>query len=188
MEPGDVALVAAYSDILQIGARNMQNFPLLKEAGRSQKPVLLKRGMSATIDEWLIAAEYILSRGNFQVILCERGIRTFETMARNTLDLDAVPVHQRLTHLPIVVDPATAPVVPLGQPLALRGDRRRGARPDRRGPPQPGRRPVRRPAVADAGELRQHDGRPADAGRAAGAGGGACATTPLLPAFEQVAV
>ena len=106
MEPGDVSLVAAYSDILQIGARNMQNFPLLKEAGRSQKPVMLKRGMAGTIDEWLNAAEYIMSEKNFNVILCERGIRTFEPMVRNTLDLTAVPVLKRLTHLPIVADPS----------------------------------------------------------------------------------
>ena len=95
-----------YSDILQIGARNMQNFPLLKEAGRSQKPVMLKRGMAGTIDEWLNAAEYIMSEKNFQVILCERGIRTFETMVRNTLDLSAVPVVKRLSHLPVVADPS----------------------------------------------------------------------------------
>jgi 3-deoxy-7-phosphoheptulonate synthase len=106
MEPGDVPLVAHYSDILQIGARNMQNFPLLKEAGRSGKPCMLKRGMAGTIDEWLNAAEYIMSEKNFQVILCERGIRTFETMVRNTLDLSAVPVLKRLTHLPVVADPS----------------------------------------------------------------------------------
>ncbi|MCC6176593.1 MAG: 3-deoxy-7-phosphoheptulonate synthase [Chloroflexi bacterium] len=106
MEPGDVPLVARYADILQIGARNMQNFPLLKEAGRSGKPVMLKRGLAGTIDEWLHAAEYIMSEKNFQVILCERGIRTFETMVRNTLDLSAVPVLKRLTHLPIVADPS----------------------------------------------------------------------------------
>jgi 3-deoxy-7-phosphoheptulonate synthase len=106
MEPGDVSLVAQYADILQIGARNMQNFPLLKEAGRSQKPVMLKRGLAGTIDEWLNAAEYIMSEKNFQVILCERGIRTFETMVRNTLDLSAVPVVKRLSHLPVVADPS----------------------------------------------------------------------------------
>jgi len=106
MEPGDVSLVAAYSDILQIGARNMQNFPLLKEAGRSQKPVMLKRGMSGTIDEWLNAAEYIMSEKNFNVILCERGIRTFEPMVRNTLDLTCIPLIKRLSHLPIVSDPS----------------------------------------------------------------------------------
>ena len=99
-------LVAHYADILQIGARNMQNFPLLREAGRSGKPVMLKRGLAGTIDEWLHAAEYIMAEKNFQVILCERGIRTFETMVRNTLDLSAVPVLKRMTHLPIVADPS----------------------------------------------------------------------------------
>jgi 3-deoxy-7-phosphoheptulonate synthase len=108
LEPGDVTLVAEYADILQIGARNMQNFPLLKEVGRVDKPVLLKRGMSATIEEWLMAAEYIMAGGNFRVILCERGIRTFETAVRNTLDLSAVPVLKRLTHLPVIVDPSHA--------------------------------------------------------------------------------
>src|SRR5581483_6864681 len=96
LEPGEVSLVAEYADILQIGARNMQNFPLLKEVGRADKPVLLKRGMSATIEEWLMAAEYVMAGGNFRVILCERGIRTFETAVRNTLDLSAVPVLKQL--------------------------------------------------------------------------------------------
>lgn len=95
-----------YVDILQIGARNMQNFQLLKKAGQSPKPVLLKRGLSATIEEWLMAAEYIMSEGNYQVILCERGIRTFETATRNTLDLSAVPLIKGLSHLPVVVDPS----------------------------------------------------------------------------------
>ncbi|SIS54558.1 3-deoxy-7-phosphoheptulonate synthase [Alicyclobacillus vulcanalis] len=106
MEPGLVDLVAEYVDILQIGARNMQNYPLLREAGRSGKPVLLKRGLSATIEEWLMAAEYILAQGNPNVILCERGIRTYETATRNTLDLNAVPVVKSLSHLPIIVDPS----------------------------------------------------------------------------------
>ncbi|HEX2988046.1 MAG TPA: 3-deoxy-7-phosphoheptulonate synthase, partial [Chloroflexota bacterium] len=106
MEPEQVDVVAANADILQIGARSMQNFPLLREVGRVDKPVLLKRGMAATVDEWLMAAEYIMAEGNFNVILCERGIRTFETAVRNTLDLSAVPVVKRLSHLPIVVDPS----------------------------------------------------------------------------------
>lgn len=106
IRPEDVELVGRYADIYQIGARNMQNFPLLKEVGQSQKPVLLKRGLSATIEEWLMAAEYILSEGNYQVILCERGIRTFETATRNTLDLSAVPVVQHHSHLPVIVDPS----------------------------------------------------------------------------------
>ncbi|CFY08674.1 Aldolase-type TIM barrel [Syntrophomonas zehnderi OL-4] len=95
-----------YVDMLQIGARNMQNFRLLKAVGQTDKPVLLKRGMSATIEEWLMAAEYIMSEGNQQVILCERGIRTFETYTRNTLDLSAIPVVKRLSHLPVIVDPS----------------------------------------------------------------------------------
>jgi len=106
MAPNDVAAVAESADILQIGARNMQNYNLLYEVGQVHKPVMLKRGLSATIEEWLLAAEYILSRGNYQVILCERGIRTFEPMTRNTLDLNAVPVVRELSHLPIVVDPS----------------------------------------------------------------------------------
>jgi 3-deoxy-7-phosphoheptulonate synthase len=106
MAPHDVEAVATSADILQIGARNMQNYNLLFEVGQVHKPVMLKRGLSATIEEWLLAAEYILSRGNYQVILCERGIRTYETMTRNTLDLNAVPVVRELSHLPIVVDPS----------------------------------------------------------------------------------
>ncbi len=99
-------LVADYADVVQIGARNMQNFSLLKKAGRQHKPVLLKRGMSATLEEFLMAAEYILSEGNYNVILCERGVRTFADHTRNTLDLSIVPAVQRLSHLPIVVDPS----------------------------------------------------------------------------------
>jgi 3-deoxy-7-phosphoheptulonate synthase len=99
-------VVADYADVLQVGARNMQNFSLLKALGDLRRPVLLKRGPSATIKEWLMAAEYLLSRGNYQVALCERGIRTFETMTRNTLDLNAVPVLKALTHLPVLVDPS----------------------------------------------------------------------------------
>lgn len=104
------ALEAAvnYVDIIQIGARNMQNFELLKEAGKIRKPVMLKRGLAATIDEWLNAAEYIMSEGNEDVILCERGIRTFETSTRNTLDISAVPVIKNKSHLPIIVDPSHA--------------------------------------------------------------------------------
>ena len=101
-----VSTVAAYADLLQIGARNMQNFRLLKEVGRTQKPVLLKRGLAATLDEWLNAAEYILNEGNPNVIFCERGIRTYETYTRNTLDLSAVAAIKHLSHLPIVVDPS----------------------------------------------------------------------------------
>jgi len=108
MTSENVELVARYVDVLQIGARNMQNFDLLREVGRVRKPVFLKRGLSATIEEFLAAAEYILAEGNSQVILCERGIRTFETATRNTLDLSIVPIIKEMSHLPIVVDPSHA--------------------------------------------------------------------------------
>lgn len=106
IDPRDVLWVAEYVDVLQIGARNMQNFSLLKEVGRSGKPVMLKRGMHSTIEEWLLSAEYILAEGNPDVILCERGIRTHEKYTRNTLDLSAVPAVRELTHLPIITDPS----------------------------------------------------------------------------------
>jgi len=106
MDTRQMELVASYADMIQIGSRNMQNFPLLKEAGICGKPVLLKRGMMATLKEFLNAAEYILAQGNNQVVLCERGIRTFETSTRNTLDLSAVPMLKSLTHLPVIVDPS----------------------------------------------------------------------------------
>lgn len=106
LSPGDVELVAQYADILQIGTRNMQNFTLLEEVAQSGKPVLLKRGMWATIQEWLLAAEYILSQGNRQLILCERGIRTFETYTRNTMDVSAIPVIHKESHLPVIADPS----------------------------------------------------------------------------------
>jgi 3-deoxy-7-phosphoheptulonate synthase len=106
MDPRDMEIVSKYTDIIQIGTRNMQNFRLLLEVGTSSKPVLLKRGLSATIKEWLMAAEYVMSKGNQNLILCERGIRTFETATRNTLDISAVPVLKKLTHLPVVVDPS----------------------------------------------------------------------------------
>jgi 3-deoxy-7-phosphoheptulonate synthase len=105
---GHVPVVAEYADVIQIGTRNMQNFQLLKTAGKQTKPVLLKRGMNATLDEFLLAAEYILQAGNRQVILCERGIRTFEKATRNTLDISAVPLIKQLSHLPIFVDPSHA--------------------------------------------------------------------------------
>jgi 3-deoxy-7-phosphoheptulonate synthase len=106
MDPRAVPLVAEYADVLQVGARNMQNFNLLRELGSANKPVLLKRGLSATVEEWILAAEYVMAAGNHQVILCERGIRTFENATRNTLDLSAVALAKRLTHLPVVVDPS----------------------------------------------------------------------------------
>jgi 3-deoxy-7-phosphoheptulonate synthase len=119
MDPGLVAAVAEYADILQIGSRNMQNFPLLRAAGHARRPVLLKRGFAATLEEWLLAAEYILLEGNPQVILCERGVRSFDPATRNLLDLACVPLLAKLTHLPIFVDPSHATgrrdlVLPMG--------------------------------------------------------------------------
>ncbi len=122
MQPDDVDLVATHVDMLQIGSRNMQNFPLLKAVGRTGMPVLLKRGLAATIDEWLLAAEYILEGGNDRVVLCERGIRTFETSTRNTLDVGAVAVVKALSHLPVIIDPSHASGRrDLIAPLALAG-------------------------------------------------------------------
>src|SRR5215470_13548467 len=108
LHPADVEAVAREADVLQIGARNMQNFALLKAIGKTRVPVLVKRGLMASIDEWLAAAEYVMAEGNLRVILCERGIRTFETATRNTLDLSAVPVLRERTHLPVIVDPSHA--------------------------------------------------------------------------------
>ncbi|HXV28107.1 MAG TPA: 3-deoxy-7-phosphoheptulonate synthase [bacterium] len=126
MDPRNVELVAQYADMLQIGARNMQNFDLLKECGMSKKPVLLKRGLSATIEELLLSAEYLLSKGNFKVMLCERGIRTFETATRNTIDINAVPVVKKETHLPILIDPShgtgkRAYVIPIARAAVAAG-------------------------------------------------------------------
>jgi 3-deoxy-7-phosphoheptulonate synthase len=106
MEITQIDIIDRYADIFQVGARNMQNFPLLRELGRARKPVLLKRGISATIEEWLLSAEYVLAGGNTDVILCERGIRTFESYTRNTLDISAIPVVKKLSHLPILADPS----------------------------------------------------------------------------------
>jgi 3-deoxy-7-phosphoheptulonate synthase len=106
MTPTDVELVARYADLLQIGARNMQNYQLLEEVGRTGMPVLLKRGLSATIEEWLLSAEYVIAQGNPNVILCERGIRTFETATRNTMDLNAIALGKRRSHLPVISDPS----------------------------------------------------------------------------------
>ena len=120
VEAADVDLVASYADMLQIGTRNMQNFSLLQACGRAGKPVLLKRGLTATIEEWLMAAEYVAQRGNLHIVLCERGIRTFEPATRNTLDVSAVPLVHSLSHLPVIVDPSHAAgrrdlVVPLAR-------------------------------------------------------------------------
>ncbi len=106
LDTRDVPMVAEFADVIQIGSRNTQNYPLLKEVGQTRRPILLKRGMSMTIQEWLLSAEYILKEGNANVILCERGIRTFETATRHTLDLNAIPVLKELTHLPVMVDPS----------------------------------------------------------------------------------
>lgn len=106
MDSSQIALVATYADILQVGARNMQNYHLLRQLGQQPKPVLLKRGISATVEEWLLAAEYIMKEGNYNVILCERGIRTFETYTRNTVDISAIPIVKKLSHLPVLADPS----------------------------------------------------------------------------------
>ena len=106
VDPRDVELVSSYADLIRVGTRNMANFTLLSELGRQSKPVMLKRGLTATIEEWLNAAEYIYKEGNHDVIMCERGIRTFETATRNTLDISAVPVLKELSHLPVIVDPS----------------------------------------------------------------------------------
>ena len=108
MEISQIKMVEEYTDIFQIGARNMQNFSLLKEVGKASKPVMLKRGLAATVEDWLMSAEYILSGGNKNVMLCERGIRTFETYTRNTFDLSAIPVVHKRSHLPVVADPSHA--------------------------------------------------------------------------------
>ncbi len=108
LDPRDIELVASYADILRVGTRNMANFTLLTEVGRQSKPVMLKRGLTATIEEWLNAAEYIYKEGNHEILMCERGIRTFETAARNTLDITAVPILKTLSHLPVIVDPSHA--------------------------------------------------------------------------------
>ena len=155
MTPGDVGMVCEYADILQIGTRNMQNYFLLDEVGRTQKPVVLKRGMSSTIEEWLLAAEYILSQGNANVILCERGIRTFEKMTRNTLDISAIPVVKKLSHLPIIADPSQGTG---HRDLVSAGGRERRIR-SRRG--LEGRR-----TIADAAPVQKLDA----AGRSSGTG------------------
>ena len=122
LDPREVELIAAQADMLQIGARNMQNFSLLREAGQCGKPVLLKRGLSATIDEWLMAAEYLLVAGNAQVVLCERGVRSFDSATRNLLDIAAVPLLHSLTHLPVIIDPSHGTgVARLVTPMALAG-------------------------------------------------------------------
>ena len=150
--------VTQYSDILQIGARNMQNFNLLREIGKTRKPVLLKRGIAATIEELLLAAEYIMSGGNYDVILCERGIRTFETYTRNTMDIAAIPVVKKLSHLPIVGDPSHG--TGRRDMVTADGSRRGGGgggRVDRRGASGSRQSRERRRADADAGAVHRDD-------------------------------
>ena len=144
VNPRDVELVSRYVDMLQVGARNMQNFALPREVGRAKKPVLLKRGLAATIAEWLTAAEYIVSAGNYDVILCERGIRTYETSTRNTLDLSAVAEVQRIFPPARAgrSEPFHGQVAP-GRPDEQSGDCRRGRRVDHRGPSQSRASPIR---------------------------------------------
>ena len=150
-----VDLVERYADAIQIGARNMQNFSLLKRAGRARKPVLLKRGLAATLEEFLMSAEYILSEGNYDVILCERGVRTFSDFSRNTLDLAVVPAVKQISHLPILVDPSHGTgrrdkVVPMSRGAAAVGRRRA----HRRGAPRPRPRALGRTPVDHAGRVR----------------------------------
>ena len=152
-------VVAEYADVLQVGARNMQNYSLLERLGTIDKPILLKRGLSATIKEWLMAAEYIVAKGNHRVALCERGIRTFETMTRNTLDINAIPVLKALTHLPVVVDPSHGIGLRAHVPAIARAGVAAGA--DGiidRGSPVSGEGALRRPSVADSGGVRGVDG------------------------------
>ena len=155
VDADSVDLVERYADAIQIGARNMQNFSLLKRCGKAKKPVLLKRGLAATLEEFLMSAEYVLAEGNYDVILCERGVRTFSDFSRNTLDLAVVPAVKSLSHLPILVDPSHGTgrrdkVAPMSR--GRRG--RRCRRPDPRGPPRPRHRAVGRPAVDHAPGLR----------------------------------
>jgi 3-deoxy-7-phosphoheptulonate synthase len=135
LDPRDVERVARYADMLQIGARNMQNFPLLREVGTLRMPVLLKRGLSATVQEWLLAAEYVMLGGNENVVLCERGVRSFDPATRNLLDIAVVPLLEEMTHLPVIVDPG-------------RQHRRRRARPPHRSPSRSGQRTLRRRSIA----------------------------------------
>ena len=148
MDISQIELISKYSDIFQVGARNMQNYTLLRELGHVRKPVLLKRGISATIEEWLLSAEYILAGGNNDVILCERGIRTFETATRNTFDISAIPVVKKLSHLPIVADPSHgAGRRDMVAPTGACGGRCRCRRADHRGAQRSGPRAQRRRPV-----------------------------------------
>ena len=162
MEIGQIEVVERYADIFQVGARNMQNFSLLRELGRTRKPVMVKRGISATIEEWLLSAEYVLAGGNTDVMLCERGIRTFESYTRNTLDISAIPVVQKLSHLPVIVDPSHG----TGRrdkvaAMARAVRRRRRRRPHHRGPQRSRSRALRRRAIDVPAAVRTADGRAA---------------------------
>ena len=159
MDISQIELIDEYTDFFQVGARNMQNFTLLRELGRTRKPVMLKRGISATIEEWLLSAEYILSGGNTNVILCERGIRTFESATRNTLDISAIPVVKQLSHLPVFVDPSHGTGPPRqGRRHGARRGRGRCGRLDHRGALRSGSRAQRRRAVDVPGSVRTADG------------------------------
>ena len=171
MDVENADAVEASSDIIQIGTRNMQNFSLLKRVGTTRKPVLLKRGMSATLEEWLMSAEYILAGGNRDVILCERGVRTFSDHSRNTLDLSVIPPLKALSHLPVLVDPSHGTGKRAFVPaMALAAARRWSRWPAHRDPPRPRPGDVRRRANSRFRDLRQVVGRLAEAGRAVGPG------------------
>jgi 3-deoxy-7-phosphoheptulonate synthase len=159
MDISQIELIAKYCDIFQVGARNMQNFTLLRELGHARKPVLLKRGISATIEEWLLSAEYILAGGNSDVILCERGIRTFETATRNTFDISAIPVVKKLSHLPVVADPSHGAGRRGHGGAAGAGGGRCGMRwLDHRSTQRSRSRPERRCAIDVPGAIRTSDG------------------------------
>ena len=163
MDISQLELIEKYSHILQVGARNMQNFTLLRELGHAKTPVLLKRGISATIEEWLLSAEYILAGGNMNVMLCERGIRTFESFTRNTMDISAIPVAQQLSHLPVLADPSHGTgrrdkVIPMARAAVAAG----ADGLDHRGSLRSGSRAQRRRAVALSGAVRSPDGGTAD--------------------------
>ena len=163
MDLSQIELIDKYADIFQVGARNMQNFTLLRELGHARKPVLLKRGISATIEEWLLSAEYVLSGGNNDVILCERGIRTFETATRNTFDISAIPVVKKLSHLPVDCRPEPRRRPPRhGRADGAGRGRRRRRRPDHRSALRSGPRAERRRAVDVPVAVRSADGRAAD--------------------------
>lgn len=168
LDPRDVGLVSEYADVLQIGSRNMQNFPLLVEVGQTQKPVMLKRGLCATLEEWLASAEYIMKEGNPNVFLCERGIRSFETYTRNTLDVSAIAAIKELTHLPVVADPSHATGrIELVPPMALSSIMAGCDGLMVEVHPSPLQRPLRRQPAAAAGAVCSADGgRPGDPGSA----------------------